>query len=208
MQSTAITPSTVKHVWKKHHRPLWSDSWKSIFTEHSRGDPDRALINWKKACGNLHSVYCKEPKLGDFLQSLLISKLTVVTKKWEGFEHFKNIKRGCGICRFQNSPRDDHAFRTLYTHIFCECPVVLQALAELHLSPIQDLSELGFASKRIKEPDKPKIAYATWHFERELRRHNNDGHNELLFEKFKRYIRYTLTPGNPLTTFQWFRDTL
>lgn len=200
---TTISPAITKPAWKDGYDILWSDSWILLGLRHHENDADVAETQWKKSFSSLFALYCKQPKLADFLQYLMINKLTPLTTDWPNFPHFKNTKKGCGICNHDDLP-SEHTMHALNTHIFCECPVVRRALSELLIPNIRDLADLGLYSKRIKEPDKPKLAYAIWQFERALRRLGADGHNRRHFEAFKQYILYTLKPGNRLITFSTF----
>lgn len=170
---------------------------------NTEDNPVKAEQLWQESCRGLYLVYCRDPNLGAFIQKLILCKLTVFISDWDQFPHFQNNAKGCGICN-HNDLDPDNKHMSMITHLFCECPVVLQALEDLRLHPILDISELAISHKRIKEPDKPRFAYGIFHFERELRRQGTDGHNRPLFIAFKQYIKYLLTPGNKTKPFSHF----
>ncbi|KAG5370064.1 hypothetical protein CJU90_1392 [Yarrowia sp. C11] len=116
---------------------------------------------------------------------------------------YKNTKKGCGICNNYPYPNSIQN-RDLVTHILCTCPVVTRALQELNRPRIQGLAELAFSGKRIREPDKPRIAYAIWYSERGLRQLGLDGHDDYIFEAIKAYIDFTANRNNPIITFRMF----
>lgn len=204
---TPITPKMVKHVWREHYPPLWHAWWRDLFLSHNNNDIKKATEQWTNSCGNLFSVYCQSPKLGVFLQELLLQKLHPVLSDWdEDYPYFKNVKKGCGICNKSDFP-EDHKYHKILTHILCECPIVQEALSELTIDPMQDLSSLAFSSKRIKDPDKLRLAYGTWHFERGLRRLGRDGQNRSILIAFERYLSYLLNPGSRLVTFSQYQES-
>lgn len=197
-----ITPYHTKTYWKDSIPLQWPKYWQFLFQSMSPSH-EIAEERWLSSSGQLFSYYCNTPKLGQFLNYLVQNKLNAYITDGKPSPFYKYTKKGCGLCHNYPYPNSIQN-RDLVTHILCTCPVVTRALAELNRPRIQGLAELAFVSRRKKEPDKPRIAYALWYSERGLRQLGLDGHDPDIFEALKAYIEFTANHNNPIITFRMF----
>lgn len=197
-----VTPFLTKQYWKESIKLVWSPYWQALFTTHF--GPAKAEEKWESASGHLFSIYCATPKMGEFLQYVMLNKLKPYCDPGAPSSYFKTTTRGCAICHAFEDETTTINYHQLLKHILCTCPVVAQALTELGKPHVQGLANLGFTVKRIKEPDKPRIAYASWYFERGLREEGLDGSSHQMYKAFKAYVEYICNPTNPLIKFDTF----